>query len=131
MELLIDSILVEIFHLIHESFVQRLVIDSVGDLSSAVADEQRLHDYIYALVQHLRVHQVTSLLLIERGSLLQSLTPASQDSRISYLSDNLMLLEMRGDERPRRFLRVAKVRGAAHDLDPHEIDMKADGIFLR
>lgn len=129
-ELMIDSILVDIFALIQQGKVQRLVIDSMGDLAKAVGDTQRLHDYTYALIQHLRVHGVTCLLLAERGSLTSDALDAN-DIQISYLADNLLTLETRGEERRRRFLRVAKVRGSAHELDPYELVMKADGIFLR
>ena len=129
-ELMIDSILVEVFALVREGKVQRLVIDSLGDLGKAVDDPQRMHDYIYALIQHLRVHGVTSMMVAERGSLLSN-EATDKDIQVSYLSDNLLLLEIQGHERLRRFVRVAKSRGAAHDLDMHELVMKSDGIFLR
>ncbi|RYE87968.1 MAG: hypothetical protein EOO75_13815, partial [Myxococcales bacterium] len=129
-ELMIDSILVDIFRLIDEGKVQRLVIDSMGDLGKAVDDQQRLHEYTYALIQHLRAHGVTTMLLAERGSLTSERVEAS-DIQISYLCDNLLTLEARGEERRRRFLRVTKVRGSAHELDPYELVMKSDGIFLR
>ena len=47
---------------ISEGEVQRLVIDAVGDLASAASDPQRLHDYLYSLVQHFAVNGVTTLL---------------------------------------------------------------------
>ena len=54
-ELQIDSIIVDMFRRIQERGVRRLVIDALGDLASAATDPQRLHDYLYALVQHFAV----------------------------------------------------------------------------
>ena len=40
-------------------------IDALGDLASAATDPQRLHDYLYALVQHFAVSKITSILNFE------------------------------------------------------------------
>src|SRR5206468_12581612 len=64
-ELQIDSISVDMFRRIQQRGVRRLVIDALGDLASAATDPQRLHDYLYALVQHFAVSTITSVLNFE------------------------------------------------------------------
>ena len=55
------------FQQIQRVGMRRVVIDAVGDLVSAASDAQRLHDYVYALVQHFTVKGVTSILTFETG----------------------------------------------------------------
>src|SRR5215203_4593782 len=61
-ELQIDSIIVEIFDFIETKGVRRVVIDAVGDLMTAASDPKRLHDFMYSLVQHFVVRNVSSIL---------------------------------------------------------------------
>ncbi|HET8657167.1 MAG TPA: ATPase domain-containing protein [Longimicrobiaceae bacterium] len=128
-ELQIDSIIEEIFGRIRDNGIQRLVLDAVGDLASSATDPQRLHDYLYALVQHFTVNRVTSVLAFE------TLGPTNSGHTmaigpISYMADNVILLEMGGEERTRRTVRVMKTRGSAHDPQVRELEIGADGVLL-
>jgi circadian clock protein KaiC len=126
-ELQIDSIIVELFRRLEANSVRRVVLDAVGDLAASTSEANRLHDYLYALVQHLAVHGITSIFVYE--SVGQSITGAEQNAGpISYMADNLILLDMRGEERTRRSIRVLKTRGSAHDPNVREITIEADGI---
>ena len=127
-ELQIDSIIVDLFRRIEQRGVRRLVLDAVGDLASAATDPQRLHDYLYALVQHLAVRTITSVLNFETTG--NTIAHAGMQNAMSYLSDNVLLLTLEGQERTRRTLRVIKTRGSAHDTRVREIEIGTGGLSV-
>lgn len=127
-ELQIDSIIVDLFRRIEQRGVRRLVLDAVGDLASAATDPQRLHDYLYALVQHLAVRTITSVLNFETAG--NSIAHAGMQNAMSYLSDNVLLLTLDGEERTRRALRVIKTRGSAHDTRVREVEIGPTGLSV-
>ena len=127
-ELQIDSIIVDMFRRIEQRGVRRLVLDAVGDLASAATDPQRLHDYLYALVQHFAVRTITSVLNFETVGNTISTTGMQMQNAMSYLSDNVLLLTVDGEERTRRALRVLKTRGSAHDTQVREVEITAAGL---
>jgi circadian clock protein KaiC len=125
-ELQIDSIIVDMFRRIEQRGVRRVVIDALGDLASAATDPQRLHDYLYALVQHFAVSTITSVLNLEVvGGTTSGL---SIQNAMSYLSDNVLLLSLDGEDRTRRRIRVLKTRGSAHDTMVREVEITAAGL---
>jgi circadian clock protein KaiC len=128
-ELQIDSILVELFRLVTENGVRRVVIDAIGDLATASSDPQRLHEYLYALMQHLTVRGVTSIFVMETAGVLVGESPF-EGSRLSYLSDALVLLELTSRKPINRTIRVVKARGSAHDQQPHDFQITAKGVEL-
>lgn len=127
-ELQIDSIITDMFRRIQHGGIRRLVIDAVGDLASAATDPQRLHDYLYALVQHFAVATVTSILNFE--TLDNSLKGGGISDQMSYLSDNVLLLTVDGEERTRRMLRILKTRGSAHDTLVREVQITGAGLSV-
>jgi circadian clock protein KaiC len=108
--------------------VRRLVIDALGDLASAATDPQRLHDYLYALVQHFAVSTITSVLNFETTG--NTISGDGMQNAMSYLSDNVLLLTVDGEERTRRRLRVLKTRGSAHDTLIREVEITAAGVSV-
>ncbi len=127
-ELQIDSIVVDLFRRIERRGVRRLVLDAVGDLASAATDPQRLHDYLYALVQHLAVRTITSVLNFETTG--NTIAHAGMQNAMSYLSDNVLLLTLDGEDRTRRALRVIKTRGSAHDTRVREVEIGPGGLSV-
>jgi circadian clock protein KaiC len=127
-ELQIDSIIVDLFRRIEKGGVRRLVLDAVGDLASAATDAQRLHDYLYALVQHFAVRTITSILNVETAG--NSMALSGVQNAVSYLSDNVLLLTVDGDRRTRRCLRVLKTRGSAHDTLVREVSISDEGMTV-
>ena len=127
-ELQIDSIIVDMFRRIQQRGVRRLVIDALGDLASAATDAQRLHDYLYALVQHFAVSKITSVLNLETKG--NTISGGGVQNAMSYLSDNVLLLTLDGEERTRRRLRVLKTRGSAHDSAVREVQITAAGLSV-
>jgi circadian clock protein KaiC len=119
---------VDLFRRIEQRGVRRLVLDAVGDLASAATDPQRLHDYLYALVQHLAVRTITSVLNFETTG--NGIAHASMQNAMSYLSDNVLQLTLDGEARTRRTLRVIKTRGSAHDTRVREVAIGAGGVSV-
>jgi circadian clock protein KaiC len=128
-ELQIDSIIVDMFRRIEQRGVRRLVLDAVGDLASAATDPQRLHDYLYALVQHFAVRTITSILNLETTG--AGVTGNGMQTTMSYLSDNVLLLSLDGEDRTRRRIRVLKTRGSAHDTTVREVEITKTGLRVR
>mgnify|MGYP006172014133 CR=1 FL=1 len=127
-ELQIDSIIVDMFRRIQERGVRRLVVDAIGDLASAATDPQRLHDYLYALVQHFAVSNVTSILNFETMG--NNIGGKGMQNAMSYLSDNVLLLTVDGEDRTRRRIRVLKTRGSGHDPQVREVEITAAGLTV-
>lgn len=124
-ELQIDSIVVEIFEAVRTGGVKRVVVDAIGDLASAANDPQRLHDYLYSLIQHFAARGIASMLTLEAG---EGFTAVSQlEQRFSYMSDNLIHLGWRDTKKTKqRTLQVVKMRGTAHEhsVCPFRIDKR-------
>jgi circadian clock protein KaiC len=127
-ELQIDSIIVDMFRRIQQRGVRRLVVDALGDLASAATDPQRLHDYLYALVQHFAVSTITSVLIFETTG--NAIAGDGVQNAVSYLSDNVLLLSVGGEERTRRTLRVLKTRGSPHDTRVREVMITSSGLAI-
>jgi len=127
-ELQIDSVIIEIFNFIETAHVQRVVIDAVGDLSTAASDPQRVHDFLYSLLQHLTVRNVTTLLNLE--SALGVSSARDEQQRWSYMSDNVLLLERADGGGAERTIRVLKTRNSAHNQLPHRVEIRRDGVHV-
>jgi circadian clock protein KaiC len=126
-ELQIDSIVVAMFRRIEARNIRRVVIDAIGDLAASTSERERLHDYLYALIQHLAVNEITSIFTFETAG--QSVTGGELSAGpISYMADNLILLGMSGDQTMQRSIRVLKARGSAHDHTVRSMAIHADGI---
>jgi circadian clock protein KaiC len=125
-ELQIDSIVVGIFDRINGGTIRRVVVDAVGDLVTAASDTQRLHDYLYSLVQHFAVNGVTTLLTFESGITADGSLSLSEQ-RFSYMSDNVLAIALGGEERTRRTIRVVKTRNSAHDPVVRQLDISSAG----
>ncbi len=125
-ELQIDSIVVGIFERIKDGRIRRVVVDAVGDLVTAASDTQRLHDYLYSLVQHFAVNGVTSLLTFESG-ISDDGSPDVAEQRFSYMADNVLAIALGGEERTRRTIRVVKTRNSGHDPVVRELEITSAG----
>ncbi|HKG33255.1 MAG TPA: ATPase domain-containing protein [Gemmatimonadales bacterium] len=131
-ELQIDRTIVEMFELIEAHGIRRVVIDAVGDLAMAASDQQRIHDYLYALVQRFTVRGITALLMLEDTAQgpLGSSAPVTAFGRLSYLCDNLILLEVNRGKRLRRYVSIYKTRASHHDDKVHTLRITASGVHV-
>jgi circadian clock protein KaiC len=132
-ELQVDRIIVSMFQEIQRAGTRRVVIDAIGDLITAASDPQRLHDYVYALVQHFTVKGVTSMLLFELPGAMSDAGSSSKYSgeQFSYMSDNIVLLSTDTKDNAKRRLSVVKARASTHDLAPHELEISDKGLRVR
>jgi circadian clock protein KaiC len=131
-ELQIDRIIVEIFQMIEKHRIRRLVIDAIGDLAMAAADPQRIHNFLYALVQRMTVLGITTILVLEdvvHGPL-ETPTGPTDFARLSYMCDNLILLEIQRGDRLRRRISVYKTRGSGHDEESRDMAITAAGVHV-
>jgi circadian clock protein KaiC len=127
-ELSIDRIVVSVFQALRRSPIRRVVIDALGDLAVAASDPNRMHGYLYAMVQHFAVMGVSSMLTLETDPPIMA--SDENHGRLSHMTDNIVFLEIRAnDSHIGRTLRIAKARGIGHDLQARE--MKIDGSGLR
>jgi circadian clock protein KaiC len=127
-ELQIDSVIVEIFDFIETANVRRVVIDAVGDLSTAASDPHRLNDFLYSLVQHFVVRNVTTLLNLESAPGVTG--KREEEQRWSYMSDNVLVLERAECVAGERTIRVVKTRNSDHDPLPHRVEIRRDGVHV-
>jgi circadian clock protein KaiC len=125
-ELQIDSILVELFTIVQEKSIRRVVIDAVADLARSASDLQRALGYLYALGQHFQVRRVASLMTLETGDAGKS--PLLD--QVSALTDVILRLGVQYEDggRMRRTLQIVKARGTAHDPDIRELRITASGV---
>jgi circadian clock protein KaiC len=131
-ELQIDRIIVEIFRTVETHGIRRVVVDAVGDLAMAAADPQRIHDFLYALVQRFTVLGITVLFLMEdtvHGPLALPSGP-TEFGRLSYMCDNLIVLEIERGERLHRRISVYKTRGSGHDETMHSMTITEAGVSV-
>jgi circadian clock protein KaiC len=127
-ELQIDLVASEILRRIESQGVKRVVIDSVSDLQKGATDTQRYREFLYSLTQMFAVRNVTSMLLAEAvgGSPSHGLV----GYEVSYMSDNILLLEMLLADDLVRTVRVLKSRASAHDGRRHPLHITSSGIIV-
>ncbi len=128
-ELSIDRIIVSIFKSLQGSAIHRVVIDALGDLGVAASDSTRMHDYLYALVQHFAVMGVTSVLTLETDRL--AMASAEGHGKLSHMADNIVFLDIQSrDGVVGRTIRIAKARGVAHDLQSRDFQIDDSGLHV-
>jgi circadian clock protein KaiC len=128
-ELSIDRIVVGIFQALGRSSIRRVVIDALGDLAIAANDARRMHDYLYALVQHFAMKGVSSMFTLETDPPIMS--SDENHGRLSHMTDNIVFLEIREQAGlVGRTLRIAKARGIAHDLQTRPLQIDARGLHI-
>lgn len=128
-ELSIDRIVVSIFEALRTATIRRVVIDAIGDLAIAAGDPTRMHDYLYAMVQHFAVLGVTSVFTMETDPPI--MTSDEHHGRLSHMTDNIVFLDIRAKHGViGRTIRIAKARGIAHDLQERDIRIDASGMRI-
>lgn len=127
-ELQIDTIVRELFDRVENNGVRRVVIDAIGDLAYTADDPIRVRDYLFALTQQFATRNVTSILTVESAN---AVPHAFTREGISYLGDNLLLMEVALEDELRRTVRILKTRGSAHDGARHALSIGAAGVVVR
>jgi circadian clock protein KaiC len=129
-ELQIDSLIGRAFAAVQQNGIRRFVMDGVADLLIASGDEQRVHDYLYALSQQLAVNEVSSLFTFETGIGINPADRITNGLQFSSLTDCLILLRLDATDRLRRTVSVRKLRNSVHDLRILEFEITATGLHI-
>ena len=127
-DLYVDQWVYELLDRAEEIGAKRILLDSLTDLSHAVADPLRFREYLYSLSQRCAKRGISLMLTMELPDLYEPTTTG--DEGISHLSDNVVLLHYaRTPEGLRRAMTVLKAR--ATDLQPaiREFRITSEGIL--
>jgi len=124
-ELQIDEIAHEILRRIKAGRVRRVVLDAIGDLEFASQDSARYRDFLYSLTQAFATHNLTTMLLVETGGVIAG---TALSTEVSYMSDNILLLEMLYGDDLTRTVRILKSRGSRHEGRRLEMRISNDGV---
>ncbi len=108
--------------------VKRVVIDAVTDLEKGSADPLRYRDLLYSLTQLFAEQNVTSMLLVETVGAYPG--HAVTGYEVSYMSDNILLLEVLLGEDLTRTIRILKSRGSEHDGRRHRLRITRSGVAV-
>jgi circadian clock protein KaiC len=128
-DMYLDEWVHELLEAVERTGAKRVMIDSMGDLRAASADEIRFREYNYSLLQRLS-RQGVSLIMTQEVSELFGVTRLSEYG-ISHLSDNVVLLQfLRGESQVKRAVTVMKTRGSAHDPTIRQFEITGEGFVL-
>lgn len=124
-ELQIDTIISQLFERIERHNIRRVVIDGLAELESGARDPVRFRDYLYAMTQCFAARNVTSMLTLEA----HPQYPMGIAGRaLAPLSDNTLSLEMSVESELKRYIRILKSRGSAHDGRRCHLRITSEGV---
>jgi circadian clock protein KaiC len=129
LEVLMDQVAHELLADIDRRGVKRLLIDGIEGFHSISAHKDRIRPFVVALVNELRVRNVTTFITQELPYLKQSVGEA--DATGSMLYENVMLLkyvEQAGINR--RLISVLKMREHSYDPSHHVLQISDRGITI-
>jgi len=125
----IDEWVYELVDLAERVGAQRVLVDSLADLSIAAADPRRFREWMYSLTQRFARMGVSLMMTLEVPELFE-MARVSEEG-MSHLSDNVLLLQYRREEdRLQRALTVLKTRASRHDPSVRAYDITSEGITL-
>lgn len=128
-DLHIDELVYEVLASIDESGSRRIVIDSLNDLMSAVADPTRTREFSYSLVQRLARAGISLMATLESPDLFR--IEQLSELGMSHMADNVLLLQhLHSGHEMKRALTVLKTRGGSHTSTVREFQITSQGIAL-
>jgi circadian clock protein KaiC len=127
-EVQIDVVAHEIARRIERQGVRRIVIDAVTDTKQGASDPHRHRDFLYSLTQFFAARNVTSMLLAETAG--RQPGHGITEEEVSYMSDNILLLEMLLGDDLARTIRILKSRGSAHHGRRHPLRIDSSGVAV-
>ena len=131
-----DQVAEELLADVEARGVRRLVVDSSTELERAIFVDERKPDFLAALVNYVRGHAVTGVMMMDVPKIIGSELDLT-GTPLAVFAENLVLLrqvEYRGEMR--RVLAVLKMRFSRHDSriveytieDDHGIRLIGDGL---
>ncbi len=110
--------------------VRRLFIDGFGAFQTATVKSLRMRQYLTALMNELRMLQVTTLYTLEMSHVIGPYLRTHVDD--SILTDNLILMRyVEQNARLRRFISILKVRNGDFDTSLHEYQTTSRGLQIK
>lgn len=127
-ELSVDKFHYQLISLIKENKVERVVIDSISDISITIADPVNLRNYLLSLVTQLSELGVTLLLASEIPEERFGIT----QTQLSVVIDAIITLRYKeADEMIKRVISVIKMRGSNHDKRIREYEITDNGLVIK
>ncbi|WP_157240126.1 ATPase domain-containing protein [Catenuloplanes japonicus] len=128
-DLYIDEWIYEILGRITHGKINRLVIDSLGDLQNAAPDPRRFQEMFYSFIQRCSRLNVTVVMTLEVADLFD--TARLSDNGVSHLSDNVLLLQyLRGNSQIKKAMTILKARASRHDSAVREYTITDAGFTI-
>lgn len=122
----LDGLFIRLEHAINSIGAKRVVLDTVENLFSGLANEGILRAELRRLFQWLKNKNVTAVITAEKGE--GSLTRHGLEE---YVSDCVVLLDHRViDQVSTRRLRVIKYRGSVHGTNEYPFLIDEDGLSV-
>ena len=128
---LLDAYGDRLLEAVHRRGMRRLFIDGLGAFQSAAIKSVRMSQYLTALMNELRVLEVTTLYTLEVPDIIGPYIRAPIDE-VSILADNLILMRyVEQNSQLHRFISILKVRNSDFDASPHEYITTESGLKIR
>lgn len=128
-ELDVDKHIFEIMKMVSEKGIKRLVIDSISSFEDSVTDLQKYKDYLWALVQMLKVRSITAVFTVLTEDLFSPVVVTR--TKTSLLADNIIILRyVERNSTIKKALSILKARGTNHSRDLREYEITASGIEI-
>ena len=125
----IDEWVYELLGIVDRIGAARVLIDSLFDLQLAAGDSVRFREYMYSLTQRCSRAGVSLFMTSEVPDLFD--VSRLSDYGISYLSDNVLLLQYRREGADvRRAITVLKARSTRNVTEVREFTIGPDGITV-
>jgi len=126
-ELCVDSFHRQAIELIEKERPERVVVDSIADISITIADPTNLKNYLLSLVSKFYELGVTSVLTSESS---EDGFPVTS-TRLSVVIDTIILLRYKEEEeRIKRNISVLKMRGSNHAKEIREFEITNKGMKI-
>lgn len=129
LEVLMDALAAELLANIDSRKVSRLFIDGVEGFYDVATQSPRIRPFLIALVNELRIRNVTTFITQELPYFKESFQPA--DSSGSVLYENMLLLRsVDAGNANRRLLSVMKMRESGYDPAHHPVTISDNGMTV-
>ncbi|MDI6751533.1 MAG: ATPase domain-containing protein [bacterium] len=127
-ELSVDKFHYQLISLIRENKIERVVIDSISDISITIADPVNLKNYLLSLVTQLSGLGVTLLLSSEMPEERFGVTT----TQLSVVIDAIITMRYKeANDIIKRVISVIKMRGSNHDKRIREYEITNDGLVIK
>lgn len=126
-ELCVDTFHHQLISLIEKEKPERVIIDSIADISITIADPTNLKNYLLSMVSRFSELGVTSIFttgITEDETIVTA-------TRLSVVIDTIILLRYKEEQdKIKRFILVFKMRGSDHDKAIREFKITSKGIEI-